>query len=109
MLRMENILRRNSPTPRTHKDVFEFSGITIHLDSHLITKDNKNIELSPKEYELLQILLKNKGKILNRDFLYEKVWGEIDVPEKVLETINVHIARLRKKLSPDLIRTIKLI
>lgn len=106
---MENILRRNNPTQRPEKDVFEFSGITIHLGSHLIQKNNKNIELSPKEHELLEILLKNKGKILDRDFLYEKIWGEIDVSEKVLETINVHIARLRKKLSPGLIRTVKMV
>jgi two-component system alkaline phosphatase synthesis response regulator PhoP len=67
------------------------------------------IELSPKEYELLEILIKNKGKILDRDFLYEKVWWDRDVSEKVLETINVHIAHLRRKLSPELIRTVKLV
>lgn len=71
---MENILRRRGSTQTIDKNIFEFSGIIVDLSTHLTTRDNKNIELAPKEYELLEILIKNRGKILDRDFLYEKVW-----------------------------------
>ncbi len=109
VLRMENILRRRGSTQTIDKNIFEFSGIIVDLTTHLTTRDSKHIELAPKEYELLEILIKNRGKILDRDFLYEKVWWDMEVSEKVLETINVHIARLRKKLSHELIRTVKLV
>lgn len=108
-LRIQNIARRKWTEPISSKNIFEFSGIRVDQTSHLVTRNERIIELSPKEYELLEILIKNRGKILDRDFLYEKVWWEVDVSEKVLETINVHVAHLRKKLSPDLIRTVKLV
>lgn len=108
-LRIQNIARRKWTEPIFSKNTFEFSGIRVDQTSRLVTRNEMVIELSPKEYELLEILIKNKGKILDRDFLYEKVWWDRDVSEKVLETINVHIAHLRRKLSPELIRTVKLV
>ena len=109
ILRIENITRRNCPTTIVDKDIFESQSIRVDLVAHLITRDGIQVDLSPKEYELLQCLIHNRWKILDRDYLYETVWWDYDASDKVLETINVHIAHLRKKLSPDLIRTVKLV
>ncbi len=110
VLRIENITRRNgTATTISNRDIFESDTIRVDLTSHLITRDGLTVDLSPKEYELLECLIRNRWKILDRDYLYETVWWDYDASEKVLETINVHIAHLRKKLSPDLIRTVKLV
>jgi DNA-binding response OmpR family regulator len=68
-----------------------------------------SIDLSPKEYAILALLVEHQGIVMDRDTIYEAVWG--DVPDSfsdVLDTINVHIAHIRKKVSPDIIRTVKL-
>ena len=81
----------------------------MERSAHRIERSGIQIDLAPKEYELLELLVKHRGQVLSRDILYEKVWGDYDVSDKVLETINVHVAHLRKKLHPDLIRTVKLV
>ena len=111
VLRIENISRRNTNThfpASSDAHSITFGNIEIDFSAELVKQHGNRIDLSPKEYHLLRILMKNKGKVLSRDFLYEEVWWDYDVSEKVLDTINVHIAHLRKKLSSDLIRTVKL-
>jgi DNA-binding response OmpR family regulator len=107
-LRIENILKRNgkqiSPTSSIN-----IEDIAVDLESKLVQKRGKKIYLSPKEYALLEVLLKNRGKIMDRDSLYEEIWGEYEASTETLETINVHIAHLRRKLWSDIIRTVKLI
>jgi two-component system, OmpR family, response regulator QseB len=68
------------------------------------------VDLSPKEYAILALLVEHQGIVMDRDTIYEAVWG--DVPDSfsaVLDTINVHIAHIRKKTSTDIIRTVKLV
>ena len=108
-LRIENIMKRNGKILPPSSKVKVFGLVEIDIDSQLVKKEGNRVDLSPKEYALLEILVKNQGKILDRDFLYEEVWGDYDVSEKILDTINVHIAHLRKKLGNDLIRTVKLV
>jgi DNA-binding response OmpR family regulator len=114
VLRIENITRRNKMSPHSANqsnvnNIFESDWVILDATTHIVTYNWINRDLAPKEYELLEILFRNRWKILDRDFLYERVWWDYDVNEKILETINVHIAHLRKKLSPNLIRTVKLI
>lgn len=112
VLRIENIARRNNtniPSIKHSLDVFDSEWVTLDSKTHIVTYQWANRDLAPKEYELLEVLFRHKWKILNRDFLYEEVWWDYDVDEKILETINVHIAHLRKKLCPSLIRTVKLV
>jgi two-component system response regulator QseB len=68
------------------------------------------VDLSPKEYAILALLVEHQGIVMDRDTIYEAVWG--DVPDSfsaVLDTINVHIAHIRKKVGTDIIRTVKLV
>lgn len=107
-LRIENIMRRNGKILAPSSTII-LGSLEIDMEAQLVKKSWHRVDLSPKEYQLLHIFLKNRGKIQTRDFLYEAVWWDYDVAEKILDTINVHIAHLRKKLSPDLIRTVKLV
>ena len=76
VLRIENISRRNTGnTPTTaHSDSVTFENIEIDFSAELVKKSGNRVDLSPKEYHLLKILVKNQGKVLSRDFLYEEVW-----------------------------------
>lgn len=111
-LRIENIMKRYSSGTNqgtnTSSDTFTSWDIAVDLRAKSVKKWWNQVELSPKEYELLAVLIKNRWNVLDRDFLYEAVWWEYDASDNTLDTINVHIAHLRKKLTPDLIRTVKL-
>ena len=89
---------------------FEFDGLMIDFNSRSIVTINGEYELPPKEFDLLQFLAKNQGKILTKQQIYEEVWGE----EYVYDDSNIMaiISRLRKKMeenpgSPKYIQTVK--
>ncbi len=68
---------------------------------------NRVITLSPKEYEILVYFVEHPEVIISRDELYEGVWANDSSSQDSLDTINVHIAHLRKKLGIECITTIK--
>ncbi|WP_097028173.1 response regulator transcription factor [Clostridium peptidivorans] len=74
-------------------------NITIFKDSYEVFQEDKLVNLTAKEYELLYTLAENRGKVFSRDKLLETVWG-FDF-EGESRTVDVHIQRLRKKLSSD--------
>ncbi len=83
--------------------------ILIDLDAERVMRDWYQIDLSPKEYAILALLWSNQGVILSRERIYEDLWGDCSDPfSNVLDTINVHIAHIRKKIGTDIIRTVKL-
>jgi len=92
--RVEAILRRtgqNNP-----EDVISAGGIVIDKAAHLATVDGKPMELSFKEFELLCLLISNKGTVFNRDQILQRIWGfEFDGENR---TVDVHIRTLRTKL-----------
>ena len=88
----------------------DFDGLKIDLENRSITTINGTFELPPKEFDLLLFCVKNQGKILTKQRIYEEVWGE----EYFYDDSNIMaiISRLRKKLeenpgSPKYIQTIK--
>ncbi|MCF6097803.1 response regulator transcription factor [Thermovorax subterraneus] len=93
--RIKAILRRIENGEEI-KSRLSFEGIEIDEDSYKVTVDGSEIVLSPKEFSLLLILVKNKGKIISREQLLDAVWG-IDY-EGGLRTVDTHINRLRSKL-----------
>ena len=63
----------------------------------MVTKAGKEVELTPKEFELLEILMRNRNITLFRERIYEEIWGtEYSVESR---TLDLHIQRLRKKLN----------
>lgn len=95
--RVKAVLRRTR-TQYIDK-IFNFDDISIDFQKHEIIKGDKKIELTLKEFELLQILVRNKGRVMTRDFLLDKVWGYEYVGET--RTVDVHIRHLRQKIEND--------
>lgn len=93
----ELLARINVVLRRYHKNekILAFHNLIIDLDKHCVTRQNKLIDLTPKEFELLVYFVRNKDIVLHRDSIYEAVWEtEYDGNTRTLE---LHIQRLRKK------------
>jgi two-component system, OmpR family, alkaline phosphatase synthesis response regulator PhoP len=97
LARVKAVLRRTSS--QTMDKSFKFDTINVDFEKHEITKDGKRLELTLKEFEVLEILIKNKGRVITRDFLLDKVWGYEYFGET--RTVDVHIRHLRQKIEED--------
>ncbi len=64
-----------------------------------MTVGDREVQLAPREFELLRMLMANRGVVLSRETLLEKVWGYDYVGDT--RTVDVHVVRLRQKLEPD--------
>lgn len=101
LARIETVLRRYGKEER----VMMFRHIRADLDKRAVTMRGEAVELTPKEYDLLVVLLKNKNIALTREQFLEKVWGDDYYGET--RTVDMHIKSLRKKLElQDDIKTI---
>ncbi len=98
LARIKAVLRR-SPVELKDIDVFDFNDVHVDFAKHKVKKNKEKIDLTLKEFELLEILIKNRGEVLKRDYLLEKIWGYGYVGET--RTVDVHIRHLRKKLEQD--------
>jgi two-component system copper resistance phosphate regulon response regulator CusR len=85
--------------------------LEMDLTTRLVTRDGKPIELTVREFELLEFLLRNKGRVVSREMLARDVWKESNRATPLDNVIDVHIARLRRKLDdefePKLVRTVR--
>ncbi len=97
LARIKAVLRRN--VKGEQEQALTFGDLTIHLDKHEVLKEGEYVELTLKEFELLRLLVMNKGKVLTRDFLLDKVWGYEYYGET--RTVDVHIRHLRQKIEED--------
>ncbi len=103
--RVKAVLRRSAPVATSHK--YTFGGITLDTKAHSVTSNGTAVVLTLKEFELLELLMKNAGNVLTREILLEKIWGfEYDGETR---TVDVHIRTLRSKLgdSADVIDTVR--
>ena len=100
--RIEAVLRRSRPLVSSH---MEINDLIIKLDEHLVLKNGQPVELTAKEFALLDVLIRNKNIALSRERLLELVWGYDYMGET--RTVDVHILGLRKKLGlTDKIKTV---
>lgn len=102
VLRVKALLRRSSSstfvqTSAATKDVLVFPHITIDNDAHRVTADGKEVNLTPKEYELLLFLAKSPDKVFDREQLLKEVWHYEFFGD--LRTVDTHVKRLREKLN----------
>ena len=87
------------------EDVLRIGDIEINREEYKIVKDNVEIVLPRKEFELFYLLASKPGKVFKREEILDKVWGnEVIVGGR---TIDVHIRKLREKIGDDLFKTIK--
>ncbi|KGM96935.1 XRE family transcriptional regulator [Clostridium novyi A str. 4552] len=73
------------------------NSVKINLEGRIVLKNNKEVKLKPKEYELLEFFVKNRNKVFCREELLDKVW-EFDYDGEI-RTVDVHVRRLRSKLN----------
>lgn len=97
MARIKALLRRSNV--KKEENITKFGDVVVNFQTREVTKANKNVELTLKEFELLKLLIKNKGNILTRELLLDKIWGYEYIGET--RTVDVHIRHLRKKVESD--------
>jgi len=97
--RVKAVLRRvaNKESPKDRRTVLNYEGISINLDTRQVIVNNKDITLTPKEFDILYILAEAPGRIFTREKILEIVWGYDYIGDA--RTVDTHINRLRDKLS----------
>ena len=98
MARVKAVLRRYTKSDES-SEKFVFGDIEADFENHSVICAGEKIELTLKEFELLEVLVKNRGKILTREMLLDKIWGYEYIGES--RTVDVHIRYLRKKVEKD--------
>ena len=96
--RAKAILRRTHSVQQKKENVLEVHGLRIDFDSRTVFIENREVNLTAKEFDLLELLARNVGKVYSREKLLDLVWG-YDYPGDV-RTVDVHIRRLREKIEP---------
>jgi len=114
MARVKAILRRQAASSATRDDgggdnLLRIGEVEIDALSFQVRAHGKLIEITPKEFELLRLLMSNAGRVLTREVILERVWG-YDFPGNT-RTVDVHIRKLRQKVErddsqPDYIQTV---
>jgi two-component system alkaline phosphatase synthesis response regulator PhoP len=105
--RISALLRRysNAPSDGSDKDIIKIADLTIDKTKVLVYKNEEEIVLAKKEFELLFLLASKPGKVFTREEIFKIVWGnDVIVGNR---TIDVHIRKIREKVGEDYIKTIK--
>ena len=97
MARVRAVLRRAPATSR--QDVLESGELRLNLIARRVTLGDEEISLTPKEFDLLAELMRNRGVVLSRDLVLTKVWGYDYLGDT--RTVDVHIRWLREKIEED--------
>lgn len=97
LARVRAVLRRSPTLLEEHR--LTAGELVIEPDKHQVRVEGRPVDLTPKEFELLKILAENPGRVLERDFLLEEVWGYSFAG--ATRTLDVHIRRLRQKIDDD--------
>lgn len=97
--RIKAILRRVNPTPKENNDVLVSGDITLDYNFRRIKIKDRVVELTGKEFELMDLFIKNAGRVYTRENLLDIAWG-VDYPGDA-RTVDVHIRRLREKIEEN--------
>ncbi|CUN65819.1 response regulator transcription factor [Clostridium disporicum] len=98
LARVKAVLRRVG-AKEEQSDIMVFGDLSANFEKREIRIKGKKVDLTLKEFELLEMLIKNRGKILRREMLLDKIWGYEYIGET--RTVDVHIRYLRKKIEDD--------
>ncbi len=103
--RIKALLRRTSVEIIENDHIIKIADIEIDKERVTVTRNNVSIDMPKKEFELLLLLVSKPGKVFTREEIYNKIWGDdVIVGDR---TIDVHIRKLREKLTSDHIKTFK--
>ena len=110
LARIKAVLRRPAQEPEPEGGVLEYHGISLDTDRHQLFVRGEAVSLPLKEFELLELLMSNAGRVLTRGQIIDRVWGSDYFGDT--KTLDVHIKRLRSKVElspsdPTLIVTVR--
>jgi two-component system response regulator RegX3 len=98
--RIRAVLRRQAGSAdEAGSQALEAGPVRMDVDRHLVTVQGNPVQLPLKEFDLLELLLRNTGRVLTRGQLIDRVWGSDYVGDT--KTLDVHVKRLRAKIEPD--------
>lgn len=103
--RIKAIVRRSTKTKekntREKEGKIEVGDISLDTNLREVKRDNKEINLTAKEFDILELLISNKGKVYSRENLLAILWGKKEGSSSDLRTVDVHVRRLREKIEPE--------
>ncbi|GAB4362468.1 MAG: response regulator transcription factor [Deltaproteobacteria bacterium] len=105
--RIKAVIRRTVPASEGGEEEYEYGDLRMDVPRHEVLLRGKPVPLTPKEFRILQALLSSAGRVLSREMILARVWGEgTHVTDR---TVDVHIAKIRQKIPflADAIRTVK--
>ncbi|HIW64400.1 MAG TPA: response regulator transcription factor [Candidatus Stackebrandtia excrementipullorum] len=97
--RIRAVLRRNAEPTDPMVTVLESGPVRMDIDRHVVSVNGKEVQLPLKEFELLEMFLRNSGRVLTRGQLIDRVWGSDYVGDT--KTLDVHVKRLRSKIESE--------
>ncbi|UYQ78095.1 response regulator transcription factor [Glutamicibacter sp. JL.03c] len=99
LARIRAVLRRQGEGEELISNVVTAGPVRMDVERHMVSVDNSEVSMPLKEFELLEMLLRNAGRVLTRGQLIDRVWGSDYVGDT--KTLDVHVKRLRSKIEPD--------
>jgi two-component system response regulator RegX3 len=99
LARIKAVLRRRAEDPHASQSILEFHGIVLDSDRHQLVVRGTPVSLPLKEFELLELLMLNAGRVLTRGQIIDRVWGSDYFGDT--KTLDVHIKRLRSKIEDN--------
>jgi two-component system response regulator RegX3 len=97
--RIRAVLRRHGEPDELVSATIEAGPVRLDVDRHVVSVGGEPVSMPLKEFELLELLLRNAGRVLTRGQLIDRVWGSDYVGDT--KTLDVHVKRLRAKVEPD--------
>ncbi|MCT2184673.1 response regulator transcription factor, partial [Brevibacterium casei] len=109
LARVRAVLRRNVEAESFDESILEAGGVRIDVERHVVSVRGEELSMPLKEFELLEILVRNSGRVMTRGQLIDRIWGEDYVGDT--KTLDVHVKRLRAKVEenpsePQLLTTV---
>lgn len=99
LARIRVVFRHGSSNKEEESVVFKVAGLEIDMERHRVLLDDKEIHLTPMEYDVLTLLAKNAGKVLTHKYILKEVWGSY--LESDTQTLRVFMANIRRKLEAN--------
>ncbi len=100
--RVKAQLRRfNDFNERKPSSMLEYMDLSMNLETHRVFVNSKEVQLTPKEFAILELLWKNKGNVFSTEHIYNALWSEEEAYD-INNVVMVHIRNLRSKIEPDI-------
>ncbi|MBJ7280319.1 MAG: response regulator transcription factor [Rhodoluna sp.] len=99
LARMKAVLRRNGGPRQAENGILEAGPVKMDIERHLVYFNGEKVAMPLKEFELLELLLENRNRVLTRGQIIDRVWGSNYFGDT--KTLDVHVKRLRSKIEND--------